>query len=273
MVKQLMIYERAVPVSSERHRDWSVRTGDNYEFARTVNSVPLLAGEFIPAAVEYTIVFAGDDDTVFPSVILGMRDNENGFVAEDGHWTGGYVPAFLRRYPFVFARSADEKTFTLCLDEEFEGFNKDGKGERMYDSEGNRTQFLETKLNFTREYQNLFQRTQLFCKRLKEHDLLDAGRATFNLPGGQNSSLAGFSTINRDKLKALPPETLAEMARTDELELCYVHLQSLNNLTPMARHLVGAWPLSSEDQGNGKPASNNGDSKANGEAGAQVSSS
>lgn len=247
MARQLMVYERAVPISSERHRDWSVQTGDDFEFAREVNSVPLLAAEFIAAATDHAIVFAGDDSSVFPSVILGMRDNENGNVAKDGSWNGGYIPAFLRRYPFVFARSEDGKTFTLCMDEEFGGFNKDGKGERLFDSEGNRTQYLESMLTFAREYQALFDRTQIFCNRLKEHDLLEAGQAQFNLPGGQTSQLGGFFTINRAKLKALPPETLAQMASTDELELCFVHLQSLNNLTPMARrHTDGATVPKSE---------------------------
>ncbi len=35
--------------------------------------------------------------------------------------------------------------------------------------------------------------------------------------------------VNRDKLKALPGETLAELAKTDELELIYLHLHSLRN--------------------------------------------
>ncbi len=239
MAKQLMIYERAVPVSSQRHRDWSVQTGQDYQFARGVNSVPLLAAEFIAAATDHTIVFAGDESNVFPSVILGLRDNENNHVDHEGKWTGGYIPAFLRRYPFVFSRSEDGRTFTLCIDEEFEGFNKDGRGERLFDSEGSRTRFLESMLTFTREYQALFDRTQVFCRRLLENGLLQAGLAQFNLPGGRRTQLGGFFTINRDKLKALPAETLAQMARTDELELCYVHLQSLNNLTPMARRVVG----------------------------------
>lgn len=242
MAKQLMIYERAVPVSSERHRDWSVQHGGRFGFAREVNSVPLLAAEFTAAGTEHTIVFAGDEQTVFPSVILGMRSSRNDHVDADGKWTSGYIPAFVRRYPFVFARSSDGRTFTLCLDEEYEGFNKDGRGERLFDSEGNRTQYLETMLNFTREYQSLFERTQLFCRRLKEHDLLQQAQANFNLPDGERTQLGGFYTINRDKLKALPPEVLAEMAKTDELELCYVHLQSLNNLTPMARRLAAAAP-------------------------------
>ena len=238
MSRQLMIYERAVPISSERHRDWSVQPHVDYGFAKKVNSVPLLAAEFITAATDHAIVFAGDENAVFPSVILGMRDNENGNVGPDGAWVGGYIPAFLRRYPFVFARSDDGKTFTLCMDEEFEGFNKDGKGERLFDADGKRTQYLESILTFAREYQALFERTQIFCNRLKEYDLLDAGQAQFNLPDGESSQLGGFFTINRAKLKALPPETLAKLAATDELELCYVHLQSLNNLTPMARRMA-----------------------------------
>lgn len=235
MTKQLMIYERAVPISTDRHRDWSVQIGKNYSFASGVNSVPLLAAEFLPSAPHYAIVFAGNDDAVFPSVILGMRDGENAHVDSDGAWTGDYVPAFLRRYPFVFSRSDDGSNFTLCIDEEFDGFNKDGRGERLFDTDGNRTRFLEGMLNFVREYQSLFDRTTQFCRRLKEHDLLQAATAQFTLPGGQTAGLGGFYTVNREKLKALGPDVVGEMLRTDELELCYAHLHSLVNLTPMAR--------------------------------------
>jgi len=257
MSKQLMIYERAVPISSERHRDWSVRMGQNYGFARDVNSVPLLAAEFLAAARNYAIVFAGNDDEVFPSIVLGMRANENAYVDAAGNWTGQYVPAFLRRYPFVFARSDDGDTFTLCIDEEYEDFNTDGRGERMFDAEGNRTQFLETMLNFAREYQALFDRTAVFCKRLKDNDLLESATAQFTLPGGATASLAGFYTISREKLKELDPAVLSEMLATDELELCYAHLHSLGNLTPMAQMVAetgAAAPAPVADTAEEKPA-------------------
>ena len=67
MPKQLMIYERAVPISNERHRDWSVKTGANYTFARGINSVPLVAAEFTTAATEFAIVFAGEGEAIFPN--------------------------------------------------------------------------------------------------------------------------------------------------------------------------------------------------------------
>lgn len=247
MAKDLMIYERAVPISNERHRDWSVKTGTNYAFARGINSVPLVAAEFIAAATEFTIVFAGEGEAIIPTAILGMRDSENAYVADDNSWQGKYVPAFLRRYPFIFMSSEDQQTFTLCVDEEFDGFNKDGIGERLFDAEGERTQYLEAMLNFTREYQAQFNRTSRFMKRLRDLDVLEPAQARFQLPGGEAAALAGFQKINRDKLKELPGETLSEMAKTDELELCYVHLQSLNNLNVMANKQAGSSQAAAEE--------------------------
>ncbi len=249
MARQLMLYERAIPISSERHRDWYVKTGTDYSFARGVNSVPLLATEFIAAATEQAIVFAGEGEAIIPTVILGMRDGENVFVTEEGSWQGTYIPAFLRRYPFVFSRSKDEERFTLCLDEEFEGFNKEGKGERLFDSAGERTHYLESILNFAREYQSQFNRTTLFTNRLRELELLEPAQARFQLPDGKYASLAGFHTINREKLKALPGSTLSEMAKTDELELCYVHIQSLNNINQIARRQADAQERHVADDG------------------------
>ena len=238
MTKQLMIYERAVPVSSEAHRDWSVQAGRTFSFAKEINSVPLLAAEFGAAAGEHTIVFAGEGDQVFPSVILGQRDGQNAHVGADGKWLSNYVPAFLRRYPFVFASAEDNKTFTLCIDEEFEGFNKDGKGERLFDADGERTEYLERMLKFTSDYQAQFNRTQLFAKRLVELNLLEPAQAQFRDAEGNQSSLTGFKTIKRDALREVKAETLAEMARTDELELCYLHLHSLTNLPTMNSRLA-----------------------------------
>ena len=43
MSTQLLIYESAVPVSSQRHAQWSVEVGADYAFSRRVNAVPLMA--------------------------------------------------------------------------------------------------------------------------------------------------------------------------------------------------------------------------------------
>lgn len=236
MATQLLIYERAVPVSQQRHRDWYIKTGSDYAFAGKVNSVPLVAAEVTVAAASYPIVFAGDTDVV-PVVLLGVRDGENLFVDKDGNWDGKYIPAFVRRYPFVFSSTDDGQTFTLCLDEDFSGVNTEGKGERLFDTDGERTQYLKNVLNFLQVYQAQFQRTQALCKKLADLDLFEPMQAQVKLKTGQNLTLGGFKVVNRDKLKALPAETLGELAKADELEVIYAHLASLRNFGPMVERM------------------------------------
>lgn len=231
---QLLFYEDATPVSSARHRDLYVKTGTSYNFAAGVNSVPLTAIEFSQASAEYPIVFAGTDDVVMPCAILGATSTRNMYVNAEGGWGGKYVPAFIRRYPFVFADDRERKNLILHIDESFEGCNRDGRGERLFDSDGNRTQYLQGVLAFLQDYQQRFSRTRLYCKRLKELDLLRPMEAQFNLPSGQRQSLAGFMTVDRDRLKAVSDDDLGRMLRTDELECTFLHLGSLRHFGALA---------------------------------------
>src|SRR5437667_10805316 len=115
MATQLLIYETAVPVSAARHRDASVEVGADYAFARNVNSVALMAVELPHAAPEYAIVFAGVNDEVMAAVILGMRGNENLYLA-DGEWSAKSIPAFVRPSAFVLFTAPDGKRFVLLHD-------------------------------------------------------------------------------------------------------------------------------------------------------------
>lgn len=238
MSTQLLIYERAVSVNKQKHGDWSVKTGNSYDFAKHLNSVPLTAVEFANAATEYSIIFAGNEETVMPAVILGVRDQENLYLSEEGKWTSKYIPAFLRRYPFVFASSDDGQRFTLCIDEEFSGCNQDGIGERLFDTEGEKTQYLQSVLNFSSEYQGQFNLTQVFCKKLQELDLLEPMQAQITLLTGQKLNLGGFQAVSRERLKKLSDEQIATLAKTDELELIYLHLQSMRNFNAMVGRIA-----------------------------------
>jgi len=238
MTTQLLIYETAVPVSSKRHADSSVEIGTSYAFSRNVNSVPLMAVEFPQAAPEYAIVFAGSGDSIMPAVILGVRNNENLYLTQENAWQANYVPAFVRRYPFVFSSSDDGSTFTLCIDEAFAGFNREGRGQRLFNDDSKPTAFVDNVLKFNQEYRTQFLRTQAFCRKVKELDLLEPMQAQIALETGQRMSLSGFMAVDRKKLKALSGDVLAGLAKTDELELLYLHLQSMRNFTVLKDRLV-----------------------------------
>lgn len=233
MPTQQLFYRTAVPVNFERHKDLSVRTGETYGFASEANSVPVTAVEFAQAAAEYPIVFAGHGRSVFPTAILGLREQQNLFVAEDGKWRSRYVPAFVRRYPFVFSLDEAGRTFTLHIDETFDGCNRAGRGERLFDADGAQTQYLRGVLAFLQGYEARFRRTQAYCARLVELDLLQPVQARFTMGTGEQRSLSGFSVVDRQKLKALPAEAVAGLLARDELECTFLHLASLRHFRDM----------------------------------------
>lgn len=247
MAAQMLIYESATPVSHARHGQWSVEVGADFAFSKHVNSVPLMAVEFPNAASEYSIVFAGTEAAVVPAVILGMRNDENLYLAEQGGWKAKYVPAFVRRYPFVFSTSEDGKTFTLCIDEAFSGFNQKGRGEPLFDADKKPSPYVAKVLKFLEQYQIEFLRTQAFCKKLAELKLLEPMRAQANLGSGEKLSLGGFMAVNRDRVKALAADKLAELAKTDELELLYLHLHSMRNFSDMGNRLAASGPSGAAD--------------------------
>ena len=259
MPKQLLIYETAVPLSFGQHGNCSVEVGAGYGFSGTVNSVPLMAVEFPNAASEYAIVFAGEGEAVMPAVILGVRVNENLFLSRDNAWEAKYIPAFVRRYPFVFSTSPDESRLILCIDEAFAGFNREGRGNPLFAEDGKPSPYVENVLKFLQEYQAQFHRTQAFCRKLHELDILEPMQAQIELASGQRLSLRGFRAVSRAKLKALSAEKLAELAQTDELELLYLHLQSMRNFRLLGDRLAvvqggGAVKPGPGGNGNGRAA-------------------
>lgn len=240
MTKQLLIYESAVPVSAARHGRHSLARAPDYAFSAGINAVPLMAVEFLRAADEYAIVFTKAGEEVVPAVVLGVRGNQNLYLSADQKWQADYIPAFIRRYPFVFASSADGKSLTLCIDESHPGVNTEGRGERLFGDDGKPTAYTERVLKFLREYQVHFERTRVFCKRVVELGLLEPMRLQVTKPKGEKLSLSGFQSVSRAKLRALSGEALAQLAKTDELELLYLQLHSMRNFNEVKDRLMGA---------------------------------
>jgi hypothetical protein len=251
MAKQLLIYESSVPLNAALHRNLSFEPVPGYGFASGINAVPLTAVEIPAAAPEYAIVFTAAGDEVVPMAVLGVRNDQNLFLSSDASWGAKYVPAFVRRYPFVFATSDDQQTLMLCIDETHPGFNSEGRGERLFDAEGKPTAYAGRVLEFLKEYQTQFERTRMFCRRLKDLGLLEPMEAVVTLPDGKQVPLRGFLGVSRERLRGLDGADLASLAKTDELELIYHHLASLRNFNDVKDRFVGSMAA---DEDAGEPA-------------------
>jgi len=239
MNKQLLIYDKVVPVNRQEHRGLSVKRTTSFDFARELNSLPIVDAEFSRVALEMPIVFAKTETGVVAVALSGTAENRNAFVGDEGNWTGRYVPAFLRRYPFVFAVDEAGERMTLCVDDTFPGLNTDDIGEHLFDSEGTETTYLTTVLSFMEEYQATFNRTQQFCDRLKERDLLEEARIDYRLASGEQGGVTGFLRVSNDKLRALPDGEIVNMFRTGDLDLIQLHMLSMHNAETLVSRSVG----------------------------------
>ncbi len=248
----LLFYENPVALNKVDHKDMKIKPMvNNFGFAAKTNSVILAGVEFTEAAKEYPIVFAQSGEHIVPVALLGLRNAENLFVKEDGSWDGRYVPAFVRRYPFVLAETGEEGQRVVCIDEGFSGFSKT-EGEPLFDEEGEATSILQQALDFLDEYQKQYQRTELFVKRLQDDELLMSLDAKIDLTDGAHFELKGLLAVDEKKLLQLPDEKALEFFRSGELAWVYCHLMSLGSMGGMVQRiakLTGAVKTDGKEEG------------------------
>ncbi|MFT4583044.1 MAG: hypothetical protein ACI915_001545 [Gammaproteobacteria bacterium] len=227
-----MFYRNVVALSRERHKDWSVDMGRGYQFTSSTNSIYVAGTEFPMASREYPIVFAKDSlGTLVPVALLGVVQNQNLMLAEDGSWLGTYIPAYIRRYPFILADADGKATsFAVCVDESFSGFNTVGEGTRLITENGEHGEVLANSVKFLEEFHKHSAVTTEFCKAVAAADLVESMQADFSMKSGSQFSLSGLYCVPRNKVKSMPAEQLKMFAERDYLDLLYLHIYSLSNM-------------------------------------------
>jgi SapC protein len=226
----LLFYDNPVALNSKTHLNLRIKPSEEgLRFSGKTNSVLLAGVEFPEACKHFPIVFAKvGAKQVLPIALLGFREKENLFVDAGGRWKGEYVPAYIRRYPFVLAKSDARRDLTVCIDESYPGFGAD-EGQALFNAKGEPTDYLKGVLAFLKEYQAQIERTDLFLKRLQEFGLLTDVAANIKLPSGESYSLKGLAMVDERKLQALPDEKVLQLFRSGELAWIYSHLLSIAN--------------------------------------------
>ena len=239
-----LFYENPIALNSETHRRLKIKpSGEGLKFSAKTNSVLLAGVEFPEACKHFPIVFAKiTDQLVLPVALLGFRDLENLFVDASGQWQSEYVPAYVRRYPFVLGNAGSGDQLAVCIDESFPGFGAD-EGQPLFNDKGEPTDYLKGVLAFLQDYQVQLGRTDNFLKTLRELDLLMDVGANVDLPGGERISIGGLMMVDERKLQALPEAQVVRLFRSGELAWVYSHLISISNFSRMPRMAKGTDPV------------------------------
>jgi hypothetical protein len=227
----VLFYSNPEPLAKELHSKLGLRRMDGpFGFAKAGHAVPLTVGEFPLAAISGPIIFVGDEK--LPIAVMGLNAGENMFVTPEGVFEPGvYIPAYVRRYPFVFANDAQNNQMVLCIDRAAE-FIVEGGDLPFFEADGEPSEYTKNCIEFCNNFEVERQRTMSFVQILKDNDLFETKTANFtpmNPDGsaGEPQKIAEYFGVSEEKLNKLSPAKLVELRDNGALGQIYAHMLSL----------------------------------------------
>jgi hypothetical protein len=225
------LLNRAEPLDPARHAELRVIAGRDFDFVSRLHTIPLSAVEFMASARHYPIIFAGTGSAMQPVALVGLRPDENLFVRPGGGWSEGcYVPAILRRAPFVLLQDTKQGRdgVGLCLDVDSPLVSRT-EGAPLF-KQGRPTEIVAKMARFAASYSKEQARTRQFIAALQQHDLLVERRMEITLGTGQKIVFSGFHVIDEERLRRLDDAAAVTFFRRGWTALCVAHFLSLGNM-------------------------------------------
>ncbi|MFG6449425.1 SapC family protein [Roseateles sp. BYS180W] len=240
------MYANLTALDREQHKKLRLKLdAPVLERVAELNSLFLATVEFADACKEFPIVFVrvgtpveGQPQAVAPLAVLGLKPGSNLFL-KDSKWTGNYLPAYARRYPFAMARISDDgQDMAMCFDAEWKGFSET-EGSSLFADDGQPSEFLANAKSFVEQFEMESERTRMACVKLVELDLLQDMRFEAQLGNGEKIDVEGFLTVNEKKLAELEDAKVVELHRNGLLSLLEMHRLSLSNMSRLASQYQG----------------------------------
>lgn len=227
-----IFYNQLVPLNSQQHGDWVAKGFADGKFLAKQHALPVTVDEFAQAMRNYPIVFSVGDQPV-PIVLMGMHEGVNSYLDDEGKFTDpAYVPAYVRRYPFLLARlTPSAEQLSLCFDPTAGALGPAGDsedGDRLFADDGTPTEATRKVLEFCESYEQSAARTAQFVAELRQADLLMEGEVAIQQRGVEQPFVfRGFLMVNEEKLKEMRGDQLRKFNQNGILPLIYAHLFSL----------------------------------------------
>ena len=225
-----LFYNGLEPLSSETHATWRVRTQDKAPFLVGQHAVPITVDEFPLVQRHMPIVFSVGEESL-PIGLMGLNEGTNVFIDDEGglRETNFYVPAYVRRYPYMLAKlRPDTQELSLCFDPTAGSIGPFEDGEALF-ADGQPSEATKSILQFNESFEQAGARTQAFMAELKESGLLMDGEVAIQADGAAQPFIyRGFRMVNEEKLADVRGDQLRKMAKSGMLPLLYAHLFSLS---------------------------------------------
>jgi hypothetical protein len=227
-----LFYNAIEPLNASQHGKAKVRPVLKMAQVARTHAIPVTVDEFGLVQRHYPIVFSIGDNPI-PIALMGLNEGTNVFLDENGrpHDTTLYIPAYIRRYPFLLARlRPDSDELSLCFDPTAEAVGEFKEGEPLFDGD-QPSEATKAILQFCEQFETAGQRTAAFMEDLKKSGLLMDGEVAIQPEGYEQPFVyRGFRMIDEEKARDLRGDELRKMNQNGMLPLVYAHLFSLTQM-------------------------------------------
>jgi hypothetical protein len=229
----LGLYRDVAPLDSVRDAELRIQPVQDFAFARELKDCVITADEFAAACHSQPIVFTrGTDGKLFAAAVLALPDSSNVFVDESRRWRDGeYIPAFIRRYPFVPVMNGDK--LALGIDRSYAGLSTES-GERLFEN-GQPTVYTQNVLRFMAEFQSAWERTLALVKALDVLGVLEPFQVMARHEQRQQV-LGGLMRVSEAKFNALKDKDSLRLIRNSGLKLAVAQMLSLAQFERLDRY-------------------------------------
>ena len=227
-----LFYNAVEPLNSTQHGKMKVRTILRMPQVAQTHAIPVTVDEFTLVQRHFPIVFSVGDTPV-PIALMGLNEGVNVFLDDNGRSTDQnlYIPAYLRRYPFLLAKLRPESDeLSLCYDPTSGAVGEFDEGEPLFDGD-QPSAATKAILEFCEQFEAAGLRTNAFVEDLVKSDLLMDGEVAIQPEGfDQPFVYRGFRMIDEEKIRNLRGDELRKMNQNGMLPLVYAHLFSLSQM-------------------------------------------
>jgi hypothetical protein len=232
-----LFYNAVEPVNVTQHGKMKVRKMLKMGQVAKTHAIPVTVDEFTLAQRHYPIVFSIGEKPI-PIALMGLNEGVNVYLDEDGRplEPSLYIPAYIRRYPFLLARvRPDSDELSLCFDPSANAVGDFKEGEALFEGD-QPSQATKAILEFCEKFEADGQRTASFMEDLLKSNLLMDGEVAIQPEGYEQPFVyRGFRMVDEEKLRELRGDELRKMNQNGMLPLIYAHLFSLSEM----RHVFG----------------------------------
>jgi hypothetical protein len=223
-----LFYKQLVPLNSGVHAASRARTTDKASWLAKQHAVPLMTDEFAKGQRSYPIIFSASENPV-PLVLMGMNEGVNTFMNDEGHFERPvYIPAYVRRYPFLLAKlRPDTDELSLCFDPTSGAVGEFEEGMPLFEDSAP-SENTKAILKFCEDFENAGAQTHAFVEEITKLDLLMDGEVSIQQEGQEQPFIyRGFKMIDENKLRELRGDTVRKLNQNGILALIHAHLFSL----------------------------------------------